>query len=78
MAPRGVEEMLQSQQTALPRQVPSVIEAEALILRTRTRENPYQVDLEPHSYRAISAYASTAESDERAYVSALLGIDEYA
>lgn len=76
--PRSVEEMSQSQQTALPRQVPSAIEAEALILRTRTRGNPYQVDLEPHSHRALSAYASTAESDERAYVSALLGIDEYA
>jgi hypothetical protein len=57
-------------------------EADKLLLRTRSRQSMVQQQNtlyeNPRSRKALSAYQSLEQDEERDYVSTLLGVDEYA
>ncbi len=60
------------------RTVQEIREAERLLERQRSRD-AYVLDAEDSQHeRAISAYQSLQQNDERNYVSEVLGIDVYA
>lgn len=63
------------------RPVPKVAEirqAEALLLKGRTHQAYQQILPDPRGRRAVEAYASLEQIQQRHYVSSVLGIDEYA
>jgi hypothetical protein len=67
-------------QTLTLRAVKDSKQVDALLLRFRSRQavQQNQMSNDLRSQRALSAYQSLEQSAERDYVSAVLGIDEYA
>lgn len=71
---------LEPAKTLTLRAVRDTKQADALMQRLRSRQTVYQnqINNDQRSQRALSAYQSLEQSAERDYVSAVLGIDEYA
>ncbi|MEN8177610.1 MAG: endoglucanase [Pseudomonadota bacterium] len=67
-------------QTLTHQAVRDIKQADALLQRFRSRQTAQQnqINNDQRSQRALSAYQSLEQSTERDYVSAVLGIDEYA
>ncbi|MEW8027974.1 MAG: hypothetical protein AB2792_19100 [Candidatus Thiodiazotropha sp.] len=60
------------------RSVEQVKQAEQLLQRQRSRPTFTQVSDDPRKQRALSSYQSVQTTQERDYVSEVLGIDVYA
>ncbi|EGV51686.1 hypothetical protein Rifp1Sym_bb00170 [endosymbiont of Riftia pachyptila (vent Ph05)] len=61
-----------------PRPVATPERAEALFARRHRQQNLAQDEIDQRARQALNAYQSLDQINERDYVSAVLGIDEYA
>ncbi|MEN8167809.1 MAG: endoglucanase [Pseudomonadota bacterium] len=75
----SVQRSLEPVQTLTHRAVTDSKQADALLMRFRSRQavQQNQMSNDLRSQRALSAYQSLEQGAERDYVSAVLGIDEY-